>query len=460
MTRRNQAADAASVRGLARHGRTTVLEHRGDGGTVRRTLLPSGLRVVTEEIPGSRSAAVGMWVAVGSRDERPPVAGAAHYLEHLLFKGTARRSAAQIAEEIDTVGGELNAFTAKDHTCYYAHVLDTDLELGLDLVCDVLADARLDPADIDLERGVVLEEIAIRDDDPEDLLHDEFTAALLGSHPLGRPVLGTEESVSALRRPALHRFYRRRYTAERMVLAVAGNIAHHDVLAALHRSFGHRLGGDAEPSAPRWGPARRVRLPGARRLSLRTDDSEQAHLMLGVRGIDRHDERRHVLGVLDAALGGGMSSRLFQQVREQRGLAYSVFSETSCYADTGTLSIYAGCGPERLGEVAAVIREVLAAIAADGLTDAELARGKGQLRGALVLGGEDTGSRMIRLGRSELHHADYRTVEQLLAEIDAVTRQQVAALARELLRRPLTAAVVGPYPALHDLPAELTELMA
>lgn len=457
MTRRNQAAGARGACGLSGSGHTTVRERRADGGAVRRTTLPSGLRLVTEEIPGSRSAAVGMWLAVGSRDERPAVAGAAHYLEHLLFKGTARRSAAQIAEEIDAVGGELNAFTAKDHTCYYAHVLAADVDLGIDLVCDVLADARLHAADIDLERGVVLEEIAIRDDDPEELLHDEFAAALLGSHPLGRPVLGTVESVNGLHRPALHRFYRRRYTPDRMVLAVAGNIAHLDVLAALERSFGHRLDSSAEPVTSRRG---RARLPRGGQLALRTDDSEQAHLMLGMPGIDRHDERRHVLGVLDAALGGGMSSRLFQQVREQRGLAYSVYSTTTCYADTGVLSVYAGCGPERLGEVVAVVREVLAAVAAEGLTDAELTRGKGQLRGALVLGGEDTGSRMIRLGQAELHHAEHRTIEQVLEDIDAVTQQQVASLARELLRRPLTAAVVGPYPHHDDLPTELTELMA
>lgn len=460
MTGQQQAAGAPGARGLSRSGRTTVLERRADGGAVRRTTASSGLRVLTEELPGSRSAAAGMWVAVGSRDERPAVAGAAHYLEHLLFKGTARRSARQIAEEIDAVGGELNAFTGKDHTCYYAHVLDADAELGIDLVCDVLADARLDPADVELERGVVLEEIAMRDDDPEELLYDEFAAALLGDHPLGRPILGTVESVTALQRPALHRFFRRRYTPDRMVLAVAGNIAHRDVLAALARGFGHRLDSPGEPVPPRRGGARPARRPKGRRLALRTDDTEQAHLMLGMRGLDRHDERRYVLGVLDAALGGGMSSRLFQQVREQRGLAYAVYSATTCYDDTGMLSVYAGCGPERLAEVVTVVREVLDSIATDGLTDGELARGKGQLRGALVLNGEDTGARMLRLGQLELHHAEHRTVEQVLGRIDAVTQQQVAALAWELLRRPLTAAVVGPYPHPDDLPAELTELIA
>jgi predicted Zn-dependent peptidase len=415
------------------------------------------LRVVTEELPGSHSVVVGMWVAVGSRDEPTAVAGAAHYLEHLLFKGTARRSAAAIAEEIDAVGGELNAFTDKEHTCYYAHVLDSDLELAVDLVCDVLGDALLDPSDVDLERGVVLEEIAMRDDDPEDLLHDEFCAALLGSHPLGRPILGTEESITGMTREALHRFYRRCYTPERMVLAVTGNATHRAVLAAVQESFGHHLTGCAKPVCPRRG---RARITDRRPLTVCNDHSEQAHLMVGVQAMDRHDDRRSVLGVFNAALGGGMSSRLFQQVREQRGLAYSVYSSVACYADTGSLSIYAGCSPHRLGEVATVVGDVLASVARDGLSEAELARGKGQLRGGLVLGLEDPGSWMTRIGKAELHHGAHRTVIEELRRIDAVTADQVAELAREFLRRPVTAAVVGPYAHADDLPGEIAELMA
>ncbi len=398
-----------------------------------------------------------MWVAVGSRDEPTAVAGAAHYLEHLLFKGTTRRSAAQIAEEIDAVGGELNAFTDKEHTCYYAHVLDSDLELAIDLVCDVLGDALLDPSDVDLERGVVLEEIAMRDDDPEDLAHDEFCAALLGSHPLGRPILGTEESITGMTREALHRFYRRCYTPERMVLAVAGNVTHCAVLAALQDSFGHHLTGCAQPVAPRRGQAR---ITGRRALTVCNDHSEQAHFLLGVRAVDRHDHRRPVLGVLNAALGGGMSSRLFQQVREQRGLAYSVYSSTACYADTGTLSIYAGCSPQRLGEVAAVVGDVLAAVARDGLTDAELTRGKGQLRGGLVLGLEDPGSWMTRIGKAELHHGAHRTLIEELEQINAVTTDQVTGLAGELLCQPATAAVVGPYQRAEDVPGAVAALVA
>jgi predicted Zn-dependent peptidase len=428
-----------------------------EGGTLQRSILPSGLRVVTQQLPGSRSAAVGMWVAVGSRDEPAALAGAAHYLEHLLFKGTARRSAAAIAEEIDAVGGELNAFTTKEHTCYHAHVLDCDLDLAVDLICDVLGDALLDPSDVELERGVVLEEIAMRDDDPEEALHDEFCAALFRSHPLGRPVLGTEESVTGMSREALHRFYRRCYTPHRMVLTVAGNVSHSAVMAAVTRSFGHHLTGCGQPVPLRHG---RAEVTEGCALALCPDSSEQVHVMLGVRAVDRYDDRRYALAVLNAALGGGMSSRLFQQVREQRGLAYSVYSAVDSYADIGSLSIYAGCSPGRLGEVAVVIGDVLVELTRDGLSSGEVARAKGQLRGGLVLGLEDAPSWMSRIGTAELDHGEHHTVEHELARIEAVTAEEVAELAGELLRRPLTAAVVGPYPDADHLPEEIAELIA
>jgi predicted Zn-dependent peptidase len=398
-----------------------------------------------------------MWVAVGSRDEPAALAGAAHYLEHLLFKGTTRRSATAIAEEIDMVGGELNAFTTKEHTCFHAHVLDCDLDLAVDLICDVLGNARLDPADVDLERSVVLEEIAMRDDDPEEALHDEFCAALFGAHPLGRPVLGTEESITGLGREALHRFYRTCYTPERMVLTVAGNVSHSAALAAVKRSFGHHLSGCTDPVPPRRGQAE---VADRRALALSPDSSEQAHLMLGLRALDRYDDRRYALGVLNAALGGGMSSRLFQQVREQRGLAYSVYSAVDTYADTGSLAIYAGCSPGRLGEVAVVIGDVLTELARDGVSGSELARAKGQLRGGLVLGLEGAPSWMGRIGTAELDRGQHYTVEQELQRIDAVTTEEVADLARELFSRPLTAAVVGPYADVDRLPDQIAELVA
>jgi predicted Zn-dependent peptidase len=429
-----------------------VLERDDAGHVVTRTVLPSGLRVITEQVPGVRSAAVGMWVAVGSRDEQPGVAGAAHFLEHLLFKGTDKRSAARIAEEIDAVGGELNAFTAKEHTCYYVHALDSDLPLAIDLVADVVFFATMAEADVELERGVVLEEIAMRDDDPEDLLQEAFCEAMMGDHPLGRSVLGTEESVTGLTRTAIRGFHRRRYQPHRMVLAVAGNVQHGQVLRLARKALGERLAGIGTPVAPRTG---NLRLAPPQGIELRTDDTEQAHLMIGVRALDRHDDRRFTLGVLNAALGGGMSSRLFQEVRERRGLAYQVYSSVSTYADTGMLSVYAGAHPDRLGDVAGVLRSVLDDVATNGLSDGEVARGKGQLRGGLVLGLEDSGSRMSRIGKGELNYADHLTVEDTLARIEAVSAEDVAALAAELLRRPVATAVVGPYDHPHDLPAEL-----
>jgi predicted Zn-dependent peptidase len=435
---------------------TRVLERTADGCVVKRTVLPGGLRVITEQVPGVRSASIGIWVAVGSRDEKPAVAGAAHYLEHLLFKGTARRTAVQIAEEIDAVGGELNAFTAKEHTCYYAHVIDTDLPLAVDLVCDVVFDALLAESDVETERGVVLEEIAMRDDDPEDLLHDAFCGALLGDHPLGRPVLGTEKSITEMSRNALNGFYRKRYTLPSMVLAAAGNLTHGDVLRLARKFLGRRLTGTGEPVAPRVG---RARIPMAAKLVVHPDDTEQAHMMLGVRAPDRHDDRRWVLGVLNTVLGGGMSSRLFQEVRERRGLAYQVYSSVASYSDTGHLSVYTGCQPDRLGEVARVVREVLADIAKDGVSEAEVARAHGQLRGSLVLGLEDSSSRMSRIGKAELSYGDYLTVQQTLDRIHEVTAAQVAKLAGELLSRPIAAAVVGPFDHADDVPAEVHEVV-
>jgi predicted Zn-dependent peptidase len=439
---------------------TSVLERRPDGGAVRRTVLPGGLRVVTEQVTSSRSAAIGVWVGIGSRDETGAEAGAAHYLEHLLFKGTDRRTAASIAEEIDAVGGELNAFTSKEHTCYYAHVLDTDLALGLDVVCDVVLRARCDADHVDLERSVVLEEIAMRDDDPEDLLHEEFTELLLGDHPLAKPVLGTTASITAMTAEALRGFYRSRYTPPRTVIAVAGNVEHDRVVDLVRGAYGDLLAGDAAPVPPRSPNGTTLNgTPPADRLRLLTDDTEQAHLMLGVPGLHRADPRRYVLGVLNAALGGGMSSRLFQEVREKRGLAYSVYSATSSYSDTGALTVGAGCQPERLAPVIAVIDDVLTEVAADGFTDAEVARGKGQLRGGLVLGLEDTGSRMTRIGKGELVEAQYRTLDDIVDRIDAVTTDQVSDLARELLGRPRRAAVVGPFDDPGALPGEMTRLL-
>jgi len=416
---------------------------------VQRTVLPGGLRVVTEHVPSVRAASVGVWVAVGSRDEQPSVAGAAHFLEHLLFKGTGTRTALHIAEAIDGVGGELNAFTAKEYTCFYAHVLDDDLPLAVELVADVVLRGACAAADVEIERSVVLEEIAMRDDDPEDLLHDTFGTTMFGTHPLGRPIIGSVGSVEAMTRAQLHSFHRRRYTAPRMVVAAAGNVRHADVLALADRAMGAHGVVGSQPEAPRRGLAQLRGRPG---LSVVPRDSEQAHVVLGVRSWDRHDPRRWALSVLSAAVGGGMSSRLFQRVREERGLAYSVYSSLDSHADTGVFSVYSGCQPENLGEVVSVIAQVLDEVAAGGLSSDEVRRGKGQLRGGLVLGLEDSASRMTRLGRGELSFGGHLDVDQTLARIDAVTPDDVAAVATELLGRPRGLAVVGPYADAGELP--------
>ncbi|MDT5015179.1 MAG: hypothetical protein QOD39_1339 [Mycobacterium sp.] len=428
----------------------------GESSTaVRRTVLPGGLRVVTEHIPSVHSASVGVWVDVGSRDEGPSVAGAAHFLEHLLFKSTPTRTAVDIAQAVDAVGGELNAFTAREHTCYYAHVLDTDLELAIDLVADVVLRGRCAADDVEIERDVVLEEIAMRDDDPEDTLGDEFLSAMFGAHPVGRPVIGSVDSISSMTRTQLHSFHIRRYTPERMVVAVAGNVDHDEVIALVREHFGPRLVRGRKPVPPRKGTSR---VGGEPTLRLVTRDAEQTHLSLGVRTPGRNWDHRWALSVLNTALGGGLSSRLFQQIRETRGLAYSVYSTVDTFSDSGALSIYAACLPERFSEVVRVTTDVLQTVARDGITETECRIAKGSLRGGLVLGLEDSGSRMNRIGRSELNYAEHRSIDQTLSKIDAVTLEEVNAVARKLLTRPYGAAVLGPQTSKRSLPQPLRSI--
>ncbi|MGY4100642.1 M16 family metallopeptidase [Nocardia sp. R16R-3T] len=431
---------------------------RGTDAGVRRTVLPGGLRVVTEHVPGVRSASIGIWVGVGSRDEGPTVAGAAHFLEHLLFKATPTRSALDIAQAMDAVGGELNAFTAKEQTCYYAHVLDEDLPLAVDMVSDVVLNGLCRAEDVDVERQVVLEEIAMRDDDPEDLVGDAFLSALFGDHPIGRPVIGSIETIEAMNATRLRGFHLRRYRPDRMVVAVAGNVEHDHTVELVHRAFASRLDVAAEPARRREG---RFRPHSTPELHWSHRDSEQAHLAFGVRAFGRHEgDRRWPLSVLNTVVGGGLSSRLFQCIREERGLAYSVYSSVDTFADTGAFSVYIGCQPENLGKVATLARGVLEEIAANGITDAECARAKGSLRGGLVLGLEDSASRMNRIGRSELSYGNHRSVSETLTRIDAVTTDQVSAIARTLLARPFAASVAGPYRRARDLPAAVRRLVA
>lgn len=417
---------------------------------IKRTVLPGGLRIITEAMPGVRSASVGIWVGVGSRDETPSVAGTSHFLEHLLFKGTRHRTALDIAMAMDTIGGEFNAFTEKEHTCFYATVLDQQLPTAVDIIADVVLNATIAAADVDIERTVVLEEIAMRDDDPSDLVHDEFSTALFGDVPLGRSILGSEQSINQLTRKQIHGYYSRRYRPSEMVVSVAGNIDHGEVVQLVRRAFAGRLRDGDSGAEPR--PDRRLHKLPARPVRVVTDDTEQANIVLGTMGLSRFDERRFVLGVLTTAVGGGMSSRLFQQIREQRGLAYSTYSFTSSYAGDGLFGLYAGCQPGKADEVVSIMTAVLRSIAADGLGADEVERGKGQLRGGMVLGLEDSGSRMTRIGKAELTYNDVLGLDDLLARVEAVTTEQVNELAAELATQPTCLTVVGPF-GEHDFDA-------
>ncbi|WAL74091.1 pitrilysin family protein [Kitasatospora sp. YST-16] len=423
--------------------RTLLKGSEGGAGTVRRTVLPGGLRVVTETLPTVRSATFGIWVGVGSRDETPVLNGATHYLEHLLFKGTARRDALEISAALDAVGGEMNAFTAKENTCYYARVLDTDLPLAIDVVCDMLTGSLIRPEDVESERGVILEEMAMAEDDPGDVVHDLFAKVLFGDGPLGRPILGTQETVTALTRDQIAGFYQRRYKPENLVVAAAGNLDHAKVVKLVERAFAPVLAkSKGHPAEVRRG-VKAVRTAG--RAAVLNRPTEQAHLVLGVPGVPRHDERRWALGVLNAALGGGMSSRLFQEVREKRGLAYSVYSYSSSYADTGLFGIYAGCQPKRVEEVLKICRTELARVVEEGITEEELRRAIGQISGSTVLGMEDTGSLMNRIGKAELSYGHHLSVDEMLGKIAAVTLDDVHAVARDVLgaHRP-SLALIGP----------------
>ncbi|HEY1619032.1 MAG TPA: pitrilysin family protein [Streptosporangiaceae bacterium] len=423
---------------------TTSEQSPGSDAGIRRSVLPGGLRVITESLPAVRSAAIGIWAGVGSRDEGPAHAGATHYLEHLLFKGTARRTAMEISAELDAVGGELNAFTAKEYTCYYARVLDADLPLAIDVLSDMVNSSLIAPRDVDAERGVILEEIAMNEDDPADLVHEAFAARLFGDTPLGRPILGTADSINAITRDAIFEHYQARYTPDNLVVAAAGSLDHDEVTGLLSRAFGDALGGDRQPAPPRLGgsAADDARGTGVTMLSR---PIEQANLVLGCPGLGRGDPRRFALGVLNAALGGGMSSRLFQEVREKRGLAYSVYSFSSQHAECGMWGIYAGCLPAKADEVLAICQDELAKVIDGGLTDEELDRGKGQLRGSIVLGLEDPSSRMSRLGKSELVYPRLEPVEEVLASVEAVTTDDIREVAASLLTQPKVLAVVGPF---------------
>jgi predicted Zn-dependent peptidase len=395
--------------------------------------------------------AVGMWVGVGSRDEASGHHGSTHFLEHLLFKGTERRSPLDIAEAFDAVGGEANAVTGKEHTCYYARVMAEDAAMAVDVIADMVTSSTIDADDFDSEREVILEELAMAEDDPTDVVHERFAEAVLGEHPLGRPIGGTPETIRAVGRDDVVSHYREHYEAPTLVVTAAGGIEHDDVVRRVVAEL-QRAGWDDGPRPPRHGRAGLGRdgggagpAPATGRGVVVRRDTEQAQVVLGTTGLTATDDRRYVLSVLTTVLGGGMSSRLFQEVREKRGLAYSVYSFASSYTDGGYLGLYAGCNPAKVDTVVDLLAGEWERLATDGLAPGELERVVGQIAGGMTLGLEDSGSRMSRLGKAELVHGAFTDLDEAVARLRAVRAEQVQELAQELLERPRSLAVVGPF---------------
>jgi len=412
--------------------------------SVRRTVLPSGLRIVTEEVPSVRSAAIGIWVNVGSRDETPAVAGASHFLEHLLFKGTTRRSALEITATVEAVGGEMNAFTSKEYTCFYARVIDTDLPMAIDVVSDLITSSIVSALDVDAERKVVLEEIAMRDDDPSDLVHDLYAETYYGDTTLGRPILGTVKSIKEMSRGSVFNYFKKKYLPQDLVVAVAGNIKHKRVVAMVEEALSRDNFLNVK-GAPQIRPNTPVKTKPLRSVGLLNRKTEQAHIFYGMEGVARADDRRFAMGVLASALGGGMSSRLFQEIREKRGLAYSVFAYAQQFAGSGQIGFYAGCNPSKAIEVVEIIREVLADVAENGMSHEEIERAKGAVRGSLVLSQEDSASRMSRIGKNEIVYGQVMGFDDILKAIARVNPTDVREIASEYLTKSPTLALVGPF---------------
>jgi len=403
----------------------------------RKSTLANGIRVITEAMPHVRSASLGVWADVGSAAERPQLRGISHLVEHMLFKGTERRSAREIAETMDAVGGNLNAFTDKETTCYYAKVIDHHVPLAVDVLADMFLHSTFAPDELAKEQKVVLEEIRMYDDSPDDVIADLFVRTMWGGSQLGEPTIGYAETVSALRPDDLRDHLRAHYAPNAVVFAAAGNVDHDAMVALVERSFAGHAGACSSPvpERPRLTPATVVQ----------TKDTEQAYVMLGTRGLAVSDERRYALSVLDTIVGGGMSSRLFQEVREKRGLAYSVYSFQQGYRGAGLFGISAGTSPGSVQECVDVIVDQLVAMAEHGPTAAELTLAKEHIKGSLTLSLESSSSRMLRLGRSEFNLGRQATIEEIETQFDAVTYDDVSALARELFTpEALGLCVLGP----------------
>lgn len=415
-------------------------------GDLRRTVTSFGTRIITQHIPATHSAGVSMWVPVGSRDETPEVAGSTHFLEHLLFKGTDTRSAFDIAESFDRVGGETNAETAKEHTAYWARVVSTDLTMAVGTITDMLTNSLLDPAEFEMERGVILDELAMSKDSPTENVHEAFQQAIHGDTPLGRPVGGTPDIISALSRDKVLEHYHRHYAPNNLIVAVAGDIEHEAVVnmvtdALSASNWASQL---KSSSRPRQRRSKLATSEGAQSAEMvRRRDVEQAHVVIGTKGFCALADELPTFNVLLNVLGGSMSSRLFQEVREKRGLAYTTYAFGSSYAETGSFGMYAGTSPAKVDEVEKLMRAQLELLASEGPTALEMERVRGQVRGSVVLGQEDNWSRMMLIGRAEVS-GRYKSIEQAIDAINQVSAEDVKTMATDLVSRDFSRALVLP----------------
>lgn len=420
-------------------------EQVAGGATLRRTVLPSGVRLITEDVPGAASAAIGFFVPLGSRDETDREYGSSHFLEHLLFKGTPSRTARDVALDFERVGGDFNAATSREQTVYHARVRDQDLGLAIDVLSDMITSSLLDPAEFELERGVILEEIAMAEDDPTDVLWDKFYANFFGSHPLGRPIAGTPESILAVSREEVWEFYQRYYRPDQLVVAIAGRVDHEAALRRLEaglRAGGWNLDAAVAPTERR-GDTPAVYRP-SQRIQAIDRELEQTHLILGTRGIDATDDRRTTFGLLHHILGGGMSSRLFQEVREKRGLVYSVYSFGASHADAGVSGVSASFLPNKAAEAVRIIRDELHKIADSGVTAEELADAQSAGAGAGALALESMNTRMHRLARAELVLGEYIDLDASITRMHETTLEDILALSQEIMTRDITVETIGP----------------
>ncbi|MGI5902485.1 MAG: M16 family metallopeptidase [Desulfitobacteriia bacterium] len=392
----------------------------------RKHTLPNGVRIITEEIDHVRSVAIGIWVKTGSRNETKGYEGISHFIEHMFFKGTQKRSARELAETLEAVGGQLNAFTTKEFTCYYARVLDEHVPLAIDVLSDMFFNSRFDNKEIEKEKNVVLEEIKMYQDTPDELIHDLFSRYVWENNSLGKPILGEEETIKGFNEQKIRAYLESNYSQDRIVIAVAGKIKHEDIVKRL-ACFGEfqRPGTELSLEKPKGSTVRKSVIK----------DTEQLHLIVGVPGLGQDDEYMPTLQIINNILGGGLSSRLFQEIREQRGLAYSVYSYHSTYVDTGLFAVYAGTSLAKVEEVIKCIVEQLDCLKENGITEEELRKTKAQIKGSLYLGLESVSSRMSRLGKTELAFGKVKTVDETVEQIEKVSLANIKELLQQLWQR-------------------------